>query len=455
MDFLYSVIGFLIAIGVLVAVHEFGHFWVARKLGVKVLRFSIGFGKPLWKKVHGKDQIEYVIAAIPLGGYVKMLGQGEDVSSIGDAERHRAFDLQPIWKRSLIVVAGPGINFIFAIILFLMLGMMSKQVLEPTLGNAPKSSLVSMAGIQPGDRLLAVDSKPIDFFGQHNLYIFNQVLKGQDIELSVERSTGAIERFELPVANLPIYNISPSFLAQTIGLVPVLPPATTEIASVLKGSPAQAAGLLSGDKIVAIDGHRIDHWEQLQVSVSAAADRALTLDIANGESIRRVRVTPESRQVDGEMVGRLGISPKFLSYQAEQWVTLDRNVWQAFTYGVEQTWLMSSVTLKMFWKMLTLQVSYQNINGPITIANVAGEAMQIGLERYLNILAVISISLGVINLLPIPLLDGGHLLMYAVEIVAGPRAAEKVFAVGQRLGVVFLLCLMSLAFYNDIFRLLN
>ncbi|MEM7358716.1 MAG: RIP metalloprotease RseP [Pseudomonadota bacterium] len=455
MDFLYSVIGFLIAIGVLVAVHEFGHFWVARKLGVKVLRYSIGFGKPLWKKVHGEDQIEYVIAAIPLGGYVKMLGEGDDEAMVHADEKHRAFDRQPIWKRTLIVAAGPGINFLFAILVFLALGMMSKEALEPKLGNVPAGSLVAEANIQPGDQLLAVDGKRVDYFGQHDLYIFNQVLKGDDINLLVQQGNAVPQSFKLVVKDIPIYNISPSFLTRTLGLVPVFPEATTELDRILDGSPAQQAGLLSGDKIVAIDGQTIDSWPQLVAVVSAAPERLLEIDIARGASVQRFAVTPEALDVNGQTVGRLGIGPKVEPFKPEQLRSVDRNLWQAFTYGVEQTWLMSSVTVRMLWKMLTLQVSHKNVSGPITIASVAGQAIQVGLDYYLHILAVISISLGVMNLLPIPLLDGGHLLMYAVEAVAGQNASEKVFAVGQRLGIVFLFCLMSLAFYNDIFRLLN
>lgn len=455
MDFIYSVIGFLIAIGVLVAVHEFGHFWVARKLGVKVLRYSIGFGKPLWKKVHGEDQIEYVVAAIPLGGYVKMLGEGDEESAVHADERHRAFDRQPIWKRTLIVAAGPGINFLFAILVFLALGMMSKEALEPTLGDIPAGSLVAQANIQPGDQLLAVDGRQLEFFGQHDLYIFNQVLKGDDIELLVQQGNNTPQTFNLVVKDIPIYNISPSFLTRTLGLVPVFPQATTELDRILDNSPAQQAGMVSGDKIIAIDGQNIDSWQQLVTVVSEAPGRNLVIDIARANSVQRLSVTPEALEVNGQTVGRLGIGPKVEPYAPEQLRQIDRNLWQAFNYGVEQTWLMSSVTVRMLWKMLTLQVSHQNVSGPITIASVAGQAIQVGLDYYLHILAVISISLGVMNLLPIPLLDGGHLLMYAVELVAGQNASEKVFAVGQRLGIVFLFCLMSLAFYNDIFRLLN
>ena len=455
MGFLYSVLGFFIAIGVLVAVHEFGHFWVARKLGVKVLRFSIGFGKPLWTKVHGEDQIEYVIAAIPLGGYVKMLGEADSDTPIAASELHRAFDRQPIWKRSLIVAAGPGINFLFAILLFLMLGMVGKQALTPTLGELPVDSIVARAGIQAGDTLLSIDGKQVDYFGQHDLHIFNRVLQGTSIELTVARAGGSIVDVELPVAGIPIYNISPAFLSRTLGLVPVSPNATTRVDRVLEGSPAAGAGLQAGDEIVAIDAQPITSWSDLVSLVSGAPERQLEFTVIRNQNPQQLFITPEAIEVNGEKIGRIGIGPVVEPFAPEQIVQVNRSLLSALGYGVEQTWLMSSVTLRMLWKMVTLQVSHKNISGPITIAEVAGQAIQVGLEYYLYILAVISISLGVMNLLPIPMLDGGHLMMYAVEVVAGQNISQKVFAVGQRVGIVLLICLMSLAFYNDIFRLLN
>ena len=455
MSFLYSVVGFLIAIAVLVAVHEFGHFWVARKLGVKVLRYSIGFGKPLWKKVHGEDQIEYVVAAIPLGGYVKMLGEGDDTDSIDPAEQHRAFDRQPIWKRSLIVAAGPGINFLFAILLFAILGLMNTEGLTPKLGALSEDSIIAKAGVQKGDLLLEIDGKPVDYFSQHDLYIFNQVLKQQAFDLKVEHANGAIETYNIPVADVPIYNISPSFLTRTIGLAPLTPNITTELEQIVDDSPAAAAGFQVGDKIIAIDKQVINSWQEAVEIIRASAEKELAITYERNGNTRRLNVIPDSKVVNGEKIGRLGIGPTILPYSGEQLIELDRSLWQAVKYGVEQTWLMSSVTIRVFWKMITLQVSHQNISGPITIADVAGKAIQLGLDYYLHILAVISISLGVMNLLPIPMLDGGHLLMYAIELVAGRNISEKVFAVGQRVGIVLLFGLMSLAFYNDIFRLLN
>lgn len=455
MDFIYSVLGFLLAIGVLVAVHEFGHFWVARKLGVKVLRYSIGFGKPLWKKIAGEDQIEYVVAAIPLGGYVKMLGEGSAADPVDPAESHRAFNNQTIWKRTLIVAAGPGINFLFAVVLFWILGMMDKQALVPVLGPLPEQSAMAQEGAAAGATLLSIDGKKLQFFGQHDLYIFNQVLRGKDIEVEFQQPGKGTQHVVLPVGNIPIYDINPTVVSRTLGLFPIQPEITTRMDRVLEGSAAASAGLLVGDQIVAIDNRQIDTWDELVKAVSSAPEQALDLQVKRDNQIFHVTATPDAVGEGDARVGRLGIGPLVKPHVDTDLVLLSRNPLQAVAYGVEQTWLMSSVTLRMFWKMVTLQVSHKNISGPITIAEVTGRALQVGADYYLYILAVISISLGVMNLLPIPMLDGGHLLMYLIEFVAGSKAADKAFAVGQQLGVFLLICLMSLAFYNDIFRLLN
>ena len=219
MSFIYSLLGFIVAIAVLVAVHEFGHFWVARKLGVKVLRFSVGFGKPLWKKVAGEDQIEYVVGAIPLGGYVKMLGEGDD-TPIAPSEAHRAFDRQPIWKRSLIVVAGPAINFLFAIILFMLLGLGTEKHVVPIFGDFSDTSLVAQAGIVPGDKLLEIDGREVKHFLERDLYVLNQVLKKQPISIKVDGQDG-IRSMVLETKQIPIYNIDPAVVMKKLGFIPV------------------------------------------------------------------------------------------------------------------------------------------------------------------------------------------------------------------------------------------
>lgn len=460
MSLLYSIFGFLLAIAILVAVHEFGHFWVARKLGVKVLRFSVGFGKPIWKKVAGEDQIEYVIGAIPLGGYVKMLGQGDASALEGDQdyvspdEAHRAFDNQPIWKRSLIVVAGPAINFLFAIVLFMFLGFGTEKNVIAEFGELPETSALAKAGVLPGDTLLAIDGKSTRHLYEHDLYVFNQVLKRADISVKIDRA-GSVSTLTVPTSQEPIYNIASSDLMRQLGFLRLAPPKSTEIGAISSGTPAEKAGLQAGDKFLKIDGQEISSWRELSQLVVPAAGRALSITMERDGVAYDVTITPETVKVNDKELGRLGVGRVFTPYPDEHIVEFSRSPIEALTYGVERTWLMSALTLRMLGKMVTMKVSPKNISGPITIADVAGQAIQINWASYIGVLAFISISLGVMNLLPIPMLDGGHLLMYAVEIVAGQNIAEKVFAVGQRVGVLLLLCLMSLAFYNDIFRLLN
>lgn len=454
MGFLYSVIGFLIAIGILVAVHEFGHYWVARKLGVKVLRFSVGFGKPLWKKTAGPDNTEYVIAALPLGGYVKMLGENDPDTPVSPAERHRAFDNQPIWKRSLIILAGPGINFLFAIVLFTLLGLQTVERLEPVFGNAPEASAVYKAGVREGDRILAVNGRTVDYLAHQQLYIMNQVLQGETMEMEV--LSGAKKRtLQIETSDIPIYNISPGSMMYQLGIVPPSPPISSEIALISPDSPAQKAGIHVGDKVVGISGQPVTSWRDLSDLIAPNPGKEIKVAVdRNGEQIV-FDITPAARPINGGEIGVIGIGPKATSYADDQLVSIERGLWSAFVDGMDQTWQMSTVTLRMLGKMLTLQVSHKNVNGPIMIANVAGQAIQLGLDYYIHILAVISISLGVMNLLPIPILDGGHLLVHLVEGVAGKRAAENFFAIGQRIGVFMLLGIMGLAFYNDIFKLLN
>lgn len=454
MGVIYSFIGFILAIGILVAVHEFGHFWVARKLGVKVLTFSIGFGKPIWRKVAGPDQVEYVIAQIPLGGYVKMLGQGSSDEPIDPAEAHRAFDNQAIWKRALIVAAGPAINFLFAIIIFMFLGMQSTTVQVPTFGVVPAGTMLSQAGVKAGDTLLSVDGKKADYLLQHGLYFFNQVLKREDVTIKI-RSEGREFDASLATSQLPIYRISPEGLMRSLGFVGVSRDITTEIAGVSSGSAADKAGLKNGDTFVSIDDVRIEKWADLTSAVQPNAGQELTVVVLrDGQEVSH-SITPTSQKIGDKIIGLLGVSPKIMPLPDDQTVVIDRSIIESVSFGVQQTWLMSSMSLRMLGKMVTLQVSHKNVNGPLMIASVAGDAIQISFTYYLYFLALISISLGVMNLLPVPMLDGGHLATYVIELVAGKPFSEKVFLAVQPLGLLMLGSLMCLAFYNDILKLIN
>lgn len=453
MGFLYSVFGFLIAIAILVAVHEFGHYWVAKKLGVKVLTFSIGFGKALFSKKAGADNTEYILASIPLGGYVKMLDENE--GKVADSEKHRAFNRQPIWKRTCIVAAGPLINFLFAILVFIILGLSSIDSLKPILGDVPEQSAAASAGLKFGDRLLSIDGRHYQYFEQYNLYVFNQMLKKKPLTFVVENEESGAHEVILETANMSIKKLNPNFFMQTMGLMPYLPEVTTVMNQVLDDSPAKKAGLQKGDKIIEIDGQPVDKWQTLVKMVSSAPDKPLLFSVERAGVVTTLSITPESIEHNGKQIGRIGVAPLIPAIPDRYKMHYQRTFLQSFVYGVEQTWLMSSVTIRMLGKMLMLEASPKNISGPITIAEYTGKAIQIGLDYYLYLLAVISISLGVMNLLPIPMLDGGHLLFYMFEAIAGKPLSERCMQYGQQLGLLLLIGLMSLAFYNDIFRLIN
>jgi len=288
MSFFYSLIGFVIAIGILVAVHEFGHFWVARKLGVKVLRYSVGFGKPIWKKVAGEDQIEYVIAAIPLGGYVKMLGQGDPDSPIEPHEAHRAFDNQPIWKRTLIVAAGPGINFLFAILLFFYLGLGEKVQVAPIFGEVTQGSLLGEAGVGAGDKLLSVDGKPVQYFHEHQMHFFNQVLKRENVSLEIESSLGRSSIININTADIPIYDLDLEKMINIVGLQQVARPSSNVVDSISQGYPAEEAGILPGDKIVNINGIKIESWRDLIDVVMPAGGQVLSIQLDRGGVFKKL-----------------------------------------------------------------------------------------------------------------------------------------------------------------------
>ena len=470
MSLLYSVVGFLIAISILVAVHEYGHFWAARRLGVKVLKFSIGFGKPLWSRVSGPDRTEYRIAAIPLGGYVQMLGEGDSGVAIDPKDAHRTFDAQPIWKRSIIAAAGPAINFIFAAVLFMFLGFGTEQQFKPVFGELPATSKLAELGVSAGDRLLGVDGKPVAHLSEYNLYIFNQVLKGETIEFTVEALSNnktdpedasvkdeqnVIRTVRLATADIPLYNINPSSLIYQAGLLPYVPPADTTLGTVLEDSPANLAGLQVGDRIININGVDVSVWEELTDLISPNAGQSIELRYERDGSAYDISMTPKLTG-EGELArGVIGVGRVSPTLTEDELVTVRKSAPEALWYGVEQTWLITSLTVRMLGKMLTLQVSPKNVSGPITIADVAGQTLQIDWQAYIHFLAVISISLGIMNLLPIPMLDGGHLMMFTVEAVAGRAASERFYMAGQKVGVLLLIGLMSLAFYNDIFRILN
>lgn len=453
MSLLYSVVGFILAIGILVVVHEFGHYWVARKLGVKVLRFSVGFGRPVWLKRAGPDQTEYALSALPFGGYVKMLDENE--GNVAPEERHRAFNRQSVPRRMAIVFAGPAFNFIFAILAYAIVFMVGIDGLKPVVGKVAPDSIAARAGFAAGDEIVAVDGEPNQTWDQHRLYLYERAIDGESVRMTVKTPTGELIERELDLSGLRARDVDEGLLERSIGLFGYMPELAPVLGEIEADSPAANAELKSGDRVLAVNGAAVATWAELVGKIQAAPKQVLTLEVERGADRLAVKVVPAAHEQGGRTVGRIGAGPQLPELPPEWRAHLRLGPLDAMAKGVADTWSMSVLMLKMLWKMLTLEVSTKNISGPITIAQYAGFSVQIGLDRFLMFLAVVSISLGVLNLLPIPILDGGHLLFYAIEGIKGSPVSERTLGLGQRFGMAVLLSLMVLAFYNDFVRVLQ
>lgn len=449
-DALFFVVAFVAAIGILIVVHEFGHFWVAKTLGVKVLRFSIGFGKPLWSRRVGRDRMELVVAAVPLGGYVKMLDETE--GKVAKRELKRAFNRQPILGRTAIVMAGPLFNFLFAILAYWVIFMAGVDGIKPVVGKVVERSIAAHAGFQPGDELIAMDGKDVASWDHRRLYLFQKALDQESVSVEVRDREGRLLTRVLDLRDFPAHDVNAALIERGIGLSPYFPVVPPVVGAIEPG-PAAHAGLQIGDRITAIDGQPVISWNEMASIIGKSAGREITMVVQRGDLTQRMVVTPDAVDRDGATVGRINIRPREADFLDDIRVKVRLGPLAAFGAGVENTWSMSWLTLKMLYKMLKLEVSSRNISGPITIAQYAGYSAKVGFTQFLMFLAVISISLGVLNLLPIPILDGGHLLYYVIEAIKGSPVSERVMIWGQQIGVVVLASLMLLAFYNDLTRL--
>jgi regulator of sigma E protease len=451
-DLLFYAGAFVVALGLLIVVHEFGHFWVARSLGIKVLRFSIGFGRALWSRRVGRDQTELVVAWLPLGGYVKMLDENE--GEVPEADKPRAFNRQPVWKRMCVVVAGPAFNFLFAILAYWLVFVAGTEGIKPVVGKVVPDSIAERAGIQAGDTILSFDGKIVQAWNERRLYLFMRALEQQPVNVEVRTPGGEIATRVLDLGDFPVSEVNASLVERGIGLYGYLPEPLPVIGAIDPG-PAQRAGLQVDDRIVAIDGEPVREWEALATYVRAHPGEPLTLTVDRAGERLKLTVTPDAVDEEGKTVGRLYIRPRLPELPEEMRVRVTHGVIESLGEGVSQTWMMSWLTLEMLYRMLKFEVSTRNISGPITIAQYAGQSARIGLQPFVLFLAVISVSLAVLNLLPIPVLDGGHLLYYVIEAVTGRPLPERVLAVGQQIGIAVLAGLMFLAFYNDLTRIFS
>lgn len=444
---LSSVFFFIVALGILITVHEFGHYWVARKAGIKVLRFSVGFGKPLWSKTAGADQTEYVVAAIPLGGYVRMLDERE--GDVAPEEVHRAFNRQSLAKRAAVVVAGPLFNFILAIAAYWLIFVVGVTGMKPIVGDVSEQSIAAMGGLQQGDQIIEIGGRMTPTWEVAVVAMLDDALDTGEVAIKVEEADTArqVERTIL-LDKIP-EDLNRGGLLDFIGIRPYRPLIPPVIGKLAPNGAAEHAGVLVGDKVVAADGQVIDDWEQWVDYVRARPEQAIALEVERDGARYELEITPS--RVDGD-VGKIGAGVRLLEMPEELKSEVRYGAGDALINATVKTWDMSILTLRMLGKMVIGDISLSNLSGPISIARYAGYSASIGVIPFLTFLAIVSISLGVLNLLPIPMLDGGHLFYYLVEFIKGSPVSEATQILGQKIGVAMLLGMMLLAFYNDILR---
>ncbi|MFH0341234.1 MAG: RIP metalloprotease RseP [Chromatiales bacterium] len=454
MDVIFSVLGFIAAVGVLVVVHEFGHFCVARGVGIKVLRFSVGFGKPIWGRRIGRDQTEFVVAAIPLGGYVKMLDDREGPVPPEDVKRE--FNRQPLAARTAVVMAGPLFNFLFAILAYCAMYVIGISGLKPQIGAVAPDSIAAKAGLRQGVEIVSVDEEPTPTWDAVINETIPKVVDGETVNLLVRDEDGRTREVTIDLGRVHIDDLARGSFLRRLGIQPYQPHLEAVIGEVLAGGAAERSGLRAGDRILQADGRPMQSWEQWVDYVQERPEQTIQLRVERGETRISLEVRPERAEVEGRAIGRIGAGvapPKDLDpalVATQRYALLD-----AFWHSVSKTLEMSAITLKIIFKMLLGEASVQNLSGPISIAQYAGQSAGIGLAAFLSFLAIVSVSLGVLNLLPVPLLDGGHLLYYLIEFVQRKPVSVETQRFAQQIGIVLLGSLMAIAIYNDVARILN
>ncbi len=453
MMLLQTIAAFIVALGVLIVVHEFGHFLVARWCGVKVLRFSVGFGRPLLVVRRGADRTEWVLSIIPFGGYVKMLDERE--GPVDSSEASRAFNRQSVWRRFAIVIAGPLFNFLFAIAVYSGLYMHGLPEARPIVAEPAAGTLAKAAGFHAGDIVRRVDDHAITTWQDLRWRLLQGALQKQSMAVEIVNARQQISVLRVDLSGFSGDDVE-SDLLERLGFRlhrPQLPPI---LGKVVAGSAADQAGLRPGDRVVASDDLPIASWEALVQAIRVKPGQSIKLAVNRNGQTLVVNVTPESVAANDKRIGRIGVAPEVSAEHADQvFVRVSYGLQESLSRSVEKTWDISVFSLKMLGKMLVGEVSWKHLSGPVTIADFAGQSAQLGWISYLTFLALISISLGVLNLLPIPLLDGGHLMYYCAEILKGSPVSERVMELGQRVGLALLLVMMAFAFYNDLNRLFS
>jgi len=446
---LTNLLAFIVAISVLVAVHEFGHYIVGRWCGMKVLRFSIGFGKPVWTKIAGQDRTEYCISGIPLGGYVKFLDERE--GPIDPEDQGRAFTHKPIASRIAVLLAGPLFNFLFAIVAYWALFINGVPTMKPAVGEVVAGTYAADAGLVFGDRILKVGDRDATDWETALVSMLDEMVSNGRVSLELEGEDGWVRETAIDVGDDASRLTEPGMLFDGLGFQPWQPPAI--VGTVTDDGAAKAGGIEEGDRITAIAGEPVVTFRDLQQIVRARPGETVTVEITRRNAQSSRDVTLGSQEQDGVVTGLLGVG--ISEAAADYWYVRKYGPLTAVGQAIERSWTSIGFTVRMLSRMVTGDVSIKNISGPINIAQYAGNSAAAGVNAFLNFLALVSISLGVLNLLPIPILDGGQIVYQSIEGLKGSPLSEKAQIFGQKVGIFALLMLMSFAFYNDIARIVG
>lgn len=450
MGFLWNLGAFLLALGILIAVHEFGHFWVARRCGVYVERFSIGFGKAIWQR-KGKDGTEYTLAMIPLGGYVKMLD--ERVEAVPEHQRHMAFNNKKLWQRSAIVAAGPFANFVFAVFAYWVVYLIGVPAVKPVIGEVAPQSIAAQGGIAPGMELKSISGIETPDWESVNMAMISHIGdKQMAVTLTEPHSNIDVKR----TLNLTDWSYDPERenVLTTLGLTPYTPAITLVISQLVDNGAAINAGFQLNDKIIAVDGEPIKQWQTFADLVRENPGKTLNVEVLRDNAPLTLALTPAIKDLkDGSKVGYVGIAPKVDAWPEDYRINLQFGPIESVAKATEKTWQLVTLTFDMVTKLVTGDVAIKNLSGPISIAKGAGMTADFGLVYFLGFLALISVNLGIVNLLPLPVLDGGHLMFFAIEAVTRRPVSEKIQDIGYRVGSAILVALMAIALFNDFTRL--
>lgn len=448
-----TLLAFLVTLGVLITVHEYGHYLAARWCGVKVLQFSIGFGRALYTRRCGRDGTEFIVAAFPLGGYVRMLDERE--APVAEHELGRAFNRQSVWKRIAVVAAGPLANLLLAILFYWLLFMSGVTGLKPVLGEVQAGSPAAHASIRAGEVVRKVAGVPVQTWQDVRWQLMQQSLEASMVEIETQNGANEAHVYRLNLSGLMQDDPERDVLDQ-LGLSAQLPSMPAHVGELVEGGAAQRDGLRNGDDVLAINGAPVSSWADMVAIVRQSAGKELQFKVRREGAELALWLTPDRVEEQGESVGKIGAGYRMEQAEMDRFlVEVKYAPFPALNHAVGKTWDTSVFSLKMMGSMLTGAVSWKGVSGPVTIASYAGQSAQFGWKAFLGFLALVSISLGVINLLPIPVLDGGHLMYYMVEILKGSPVSERTMEIGQKVGFVLLGLLMTCAIYNDINRIIT